>query len=200
MKIALIYTPRCGSTSLFHYFRELKKEYRCINEPWFEWMIQNVHKAENKYEDLIKEETLFIKSAYRTLPVPIERIINDFDKVIFLLRKNTREQAESGALVELEEGYLNTSTRKYWTDLITEDELKRYKDRFIFLNGILTDASIKYKKPLFYYEDLYYNDFTPIFKELGLTHDEVMYKKYLDPNKKYRMDGTVETKKTKTLF
>jgi hypothetical protein len=55
-------------------------------------MIQNVHKAENKYEDLIKEETLFIKSAYRTLPVPIERIINDFDKVIFLLRKNTREQ------------------------------------------------------------------------------------------------------------
>ena len=42
MKILLLYTPRCGSTSILKYFEKIKTEYECFNEPWFEWMVENI--------------------------------------------------------------------------------------------------------------------------------------------------------------
>ena len=87
MKILLLYTPRCGSTSILKYFEKIKTEYECFNEPWFEWMVKNVHKNKSEYLDLITKKNIFVKSAYKTLPVSLDVLLNDFDKIDIVLKK-----------------------------------------------------------------------------------------------------------------
>jgi hypothetical protein len=198
MKIILIYTPRSGSTSILKYFSKLKPDYKCYNEPWFQWMIQNVHHKEIKYDELILQENIFVKSAFKTLPVPIEQIVKDFDKVIFLLRKNIQEQIESSIYVRKTEGYLNHSQRKYWINS-DDDEIQSEIARFKFLNQVLMGSALHYNKPLFYYEDLYYNDFSLLFNELGVEYNIQYFDKYLNTNKRYR-SGSIETKKIRSTI
>ncbi len=199
MKILLLYTPRCGSTSILKYFSKIRSEYKCFNEPWFDWMINKVYNGEVlDYDKIILEDNIFIKSSYRTLPVEIYRIIKDFDKVIILLRKNMNEQIESSVLAHKEESFMNTSKRKYLVENITDSEYNYMKDRYVFLNYTLNELSIKYNIPKFYYEDLYYEDFTPLFKELNIKYNEEYFKEFLDISKRYRENDNI--KKNKTLL
>jgi hypothetical protein len=43
------------------------------------------------YKDVISISNLFVKSTLKTLCVPMEQVMKDFDKVIFLLRRNLIE-------------------------------------------------------------------------------------------------------------
>lgn len=199
MKIFLIYTPRSGSTSILRYFSQVKPEYQCFNEPWFEWMITHHHHSVLNYDEVIKKDNIFIKSAYKTLPVPIENIMNDFNKVIFLLRRNMEEQIESSILTHKNESFLNYDKKKYWIGDIVEEEIIEARERFEFLNSTLRQIASEYNKPLFYYEDLYYNDFTSLFKELEIEYNERYFKEILDNSKRYRI-GTIEDKKIKTII
>jgi hypothetical protein len=169
MKILLFYTPRTGSTSILNYFEKLNPNYECFNEPWFEWMIENLHKNKIEYSELISKKNIFIKSTYKTIPISLDTLVNDFDKIIILLRKNQKEQVESSILAHKEYSFLNSSPRLYSTYNITD------------------------------YEDLYYNDFTPLFNELNIEHNEEYFNEYLNTSKKYRI-GDIVTKKTNSLI
>lgn len=199
MKIALIYTPRTGSTSLLKYFAKLKPNYICYNEPWFLWAKKNVHTENTEYNELIKNDNLFIKSTISTLPHSLDTIIYDFDKVIFLLRKDFKSQLESAILVNQEMSYLNYTKRKYNIHNITEGEIEQYGE--IINNNIqkIKTASNTYNLPLFYYEDLYYGDFQPIFDELEIEYNQKYYDEYLNISNKYRI-GNMDIKNHKTLI
>lgn len=200
MKIILIYTPRSGSTSILKYFSKLKPYYSCYNEPWFDWMQENLYNEVIDYQQVISNENVFVKSALKTLPVPLEQIIKDFDKVIFLLRRNKQEQVESAALVTMEGGYLNYKKRKYWVDSIDKNDLNRLNDRYDILNDTIHKASQDFNKTLYYYEDLYHGDFTPLFNELEIHHDVDVFNEFLHIEKKYRLEDEMETKNNKTLL
>jgi hypothetical protein len=196
----LIYTPRSGSTSILKYFSKLKPNYSCYNEPWFSWMQENLYKEVIDYQQVVSKENVFVKSTLKLLPVPIEQIMDDFDKVIFLLRKNKKDQIESAALVTKENGYLNYNKRKYWVESIDPLEYKQINERYEFLNETIIKASQDFNKPIYFYEDLYHGDFTQLFNDLELWYDEDAFNEFLDIKNKYRMVDNLETKKHKTLI
>ena len=196
MKIVLIYTPRCGSTSIFKYFSKLKPEYECINEPWFGWMNYNVDHRKYRYKDIILKGNVFIKTTYKNLPETCERFIDDFDKVIFLLRRNLKEQIESSLYTHTTQSFLDYSKRKYWID---NDEIEEFSKQHIYYDNEIRRSAILYDKPLFYYEDLYYGDFKPLFEELGIGFDEKYFNEYLDKSNRYRT-GTLECNNEKRLI
>ena len=200
MKIILIYTPRSGSTSILNYFSKIKPEYSCYNEPWFSWMQENLYKEVIDYQKVISQDNVFVKTTLKMLPVSLEQVTKDFDKVIFLLRRNKKEQVESAALVTIENAYLNYNKRQYWVESIEENEINRLNDRYDFLNQSLIKASQDFNKSLYYYEDLYNGDFTPLFNELGIEYNEEVFNEFLNLNKRYRIDEDLETKKNKTLL
>jgi len=199
MKIALIYTARSGSSSIFKYFEKIKPEYKCYNEPWFWWTKLNRYKEENTdYKTLLLNNNLFIKSTLSSLPVSLETIIKDFDKVIFLMRKNFKEQLESTILVNKERTYLNHKKRKYKLYSITNAEIEEYTK---LINGNIdkiNDTALKYNLPIFYYEDLYFDSFDSIFKELELNYDSEIFTEFLDKTNKYRIGDLLDAPETKS--
>lgn len=199
MKILLLYTPRSGSTAILKYFEKIKTEYKCFNEPWFEWMVENVHKNKNEYVDLITKQNIFVKSAYKTLPVSLDTLLTDFDKIVILLRKNQKEQVESSILVHKEESFLNNTPRNYNLHNITDAEFQTTYDRYSFLNETLFNFGTLNNLPIFYYEDLYYGNFNPLFNELEIEYNELYYKEFLDTTNKYRISDII-TKKTNSLI
>jgi hypothetical protein len=199
MKIALIYTPRSGSTSILKYFQKVKPDYVCYNEPWFEWMQKNLYNEDITYEKVISMDNVFIKSAFKTLPVSLEQIIKDFDKVIFLLRRNKKEQVESAALLSRQNDFLNYTKRKYWVDSINDEERTFFEDRYDFLNDTLTNCALKNNKKIFYYEDLYYGSFNEFFNEMELPFNEFAFNEHLNIKNRYREDEIV-SKDKKTII
>jgi len=199
MKIALIYTARSGSTSIFKYFEKLKPNYICYNEPWFDWSKENRYNENMDYNELIKNNNLFIKSTLSTLPCSLDTIISDFDKVIFLLRKDFKSQLESAILVNKERTYLNHTQRKYNIYSISQSEIEQYTLLIDANTHKIINTSNTHNIPLFYYEDLYYGDFQPLFDELELQHNQEYYEEYLNISKKYRV-GDIVSKTTKSLL
>ena len=197
MKIALIYTPRCGSTSIFEYFKKLKPDYVCHKEPWFT-TVNGGNIID--YDKILLENNIFIKSTYKHLIVPIEKILNDFDKVIFLSRRDKRKMVES--LINANNGfnYFDRSKRKYWTGYMNEDEIKEKIQMYDLIDKTLSDLAVKHNTKMFYYEDLYYKDFTPILEELDLDLVQPHFDDILDLKNKYRIEGELETKKHTTIF
>jgi hypothetical protein len=199
MKIALIYTARSGSSSIFKYFEKSKPNYICYNEPWFWWSKEHRYNGNTDYDELIKNDNLFIKSTLSTLPCSLDKIFSDFDKVIFLLRKDFQAQLESTILVNKERTYLNHTQRKYKTYSISESEIKEYTELININTKTIKDASNNYNSSLFYYEDLYYGDFKPLFDELELEYNQEYYEEYLNVSKKYRL-GDIEIKDKTSLI
>lgn len=201
MKILLLYTPRCGSTSVLKYFEKSKPEYECFNEPWYEWMIEHYHKKKYTYEELVSKENVFIKSSYRTFPRPFEKALEDFDKVLILLRKDKEKQLESYILTHKQEAFLDYSKKRYWVDSITSDEWLYFRELYEESLKGLSDFSSQYKVPTYWYEDLYFNSFAPLFKELNLDYNQDYYREFLDISKKYRIEGEdIRNKKVTSLI
>ena len=53
--------------------------------------------------------------------------------------------------------------------------------------------------PIFYYEDLYYGDFKPLFDELELEYNQEYYEEYLNISNRYRI-GDIEIKDKNSLI
>lgn len=199
MRILLLYTPRCGSTSILKYFSKVKPDFQCFMDPWFPWAEENKHVEKIEYGDIIKKDNIFVKATYKTLPAPIEVMVKDFDKTIFLLRRDIEEQVESSIVAHREQNFYDTNRRVYKLSSLSDDEYNSMKDKYIFLNNEFINASLKNNIPLFYYEDLYYGDFTPLFKELGVDFNLEYFEEYLDISKRYR-EGIIKDKSIKTLI
>lgn len=141
MKICIIGLPRCGTTALFHFIKNhLSEEYTCISEPWNK--TRNVEITDNCFYKLVVNDTVAIKlNPNETIFDLCNELINGFDKIIFLRRRNM-----DGAIKSLSHQLL------YRYELLDnrDDFAHDYYERWIPIFDEITK-----NKKVYYYEDIY---------------------------------------------
>ena len=198
MKILILYTPRSGTNSIASYFLKQNSNYEYFNQPFTQYMEPGIRHS--TYNNIIKYDNVLVKSdvlSFNELKINKEQLLKDFDKVLLISRKNKREQSISFKIAAIHNNYLDNSKRSYFTGGIDNEEIEKQIKMLekcqIDLEGYL-DAKI----PLFYYEDLYYNDFSKLFEYLEVMYVDVDFRDILDIKNKYKTKD-LEKKKINTL-
>jgi 6-pyruvoyl-tetrahydropterin synthase len=199
MKILILYVPRSGTNSISEYFLIQNPNYQYFNQPFTRYKETGIKKT--KYEECIKYENVLVKSDiynFSLLKISKEKIINDFDKVLLISRKNKREQSISSITAQHNKNFLDKTKRKYHLAGITKEMIKEQEEEFVSLENVLFEL----KDPLFrsfYYEDLFYEDFSELFDYLNITHIDEDFKNILDKSNKYNI-GYHPSKTNKTIL
>jgi hypothetical protein len=198
MKIAVISLPRTGSTSISRYYKNTNKDVIVIDEP-FNLVVNN---PTILYDDLIKNNNLFIKTMYGDNPLEFEnmsakefvlKLIDDFDLVLFLTRRNIKEHTES---------YVQASQTSKWASSYVYNSkfdilYNEVEDKLNSLNLEMIQTCNELNKSLYFYEDLY-NQFSKeriiqFLYSIGCDYDKEMFNKFLDTSNKYRVTTTHKT-------
>jgi len=198
MKIALISLPRTGSTSISRYYRYTNKDVMVIDEP-FNLVVNN---PTILYNDLIKNQNLFIKTMYGDNPLEFEnmsakefvlKLIDDFDLVLFLTRKNIKEHTES---------YVQALQTSKWASNYVYDSKfdKLYNEIEVKLNKLnleMIETCNELNKRLYFYEDLYNQstkeNIIEFLYSIGCNYNQEMFNTFLDISKKYRVTPTYKS-------
>jgi hypothetical protein len=196
MKIILVAEPRTGSTSIGKYFHAVMPTYKVFLEPF-----NKIKEPPFEYDFVLKNENVFVKQLFRQIPkkyseIPItdfyDMVLNDFDKIVFLSRRNVEKQSES---------YSAALINDNWFDSYIFDN-KKDNDKFdlslIILNDVKTEINdyvIKKNIKMFYYEDLYFdkNNMLNFLDEINCIYDEDIYNLFLSSEKKYRSEKNTKT-------
>jgi menaquinone-dependent protoporphyrinogen IX oxidase len=199
MKILILYTSRSGTNSIAEYFIKQNPNYKYFNQPFTSYKENGIEKI--SYEECIKYDNILVKSeinCFKLLQINKQKVINDFHKVLLISRKNKREQAISFINAENNENFLDKTKRQYYLDGICEEMIKRKEDEYTLLENILhefTDPRYRF----FYYEDLFYGDFSELFDYLNIKYIEDDFENILNKNNKYNI-GYHPSKMKKTLI
>jgi hypothetical protein len=203
MKILMLYYPRSGSTSILRYFEKLKPEYTIINQPWSPLVSQLESRLKISYSEIISHKDVLVKSTiplFLSKDIPPETIQNDFDKIFILIRRNKEEQIESYITATKNKSFLDHTPTNYWIGEYNEDTVtKKIKSEIEASEEIANFIKNKLNVPLFYYEDLYYNNFDELFGYLGIEKNDVYFNEFLNISKKYKIKS-LEQKNNKTLL
>jgi hypothetical protein len=203
MKILMLYYPRSGSTSILRYFEKVKPEYTIINQPWSPLVSQLESRLKISYSEIISHKDVLVKSTiplFLSKDIPPETIQNDFDKIFILIRRNKEEQIESYINATKNKSFLDYTTTNYWVGEYNEDDdTKKIKSEINASEEIANFIKNKLNVPLFYYEDLYYNNFDELFKYLNIEKNDVYFNEFLNINKKYKIKS-LQPKNNKTLL
>jgi hypothetical protein len=198
MKILILYTPRSGTNSIASYFLKQNTNYEYFNQPFSQYEEEGIRYA--TYEQCLKYDNVLVKSdisIFVRLNISVEQLLLDFDKVLLISRKNKKEQSISFIIATTRHNFLDKSKRPYFTGGInndtTENIIKQFEGWQIMLEKY-SDINI----PLFYYEDLYYDNFSKLFEFLEIKYLEEDYKNILDIKNKYKTKD-LEKKEIKTL-
>ncbi len=198
MKIALISLPRTGSTSISRYYKSINKDVVVIDEP-FNLVVNN---PTILYDNLLKNDNLFIKTMYGDNPLEFEnmsakefvlKLIDDFDLVLFLTRKNIKEHTES---------YVQAlQTSKWASNYVYDSKFNKLYDevesKLKKLNLEFIETCDELNKSMYLYEDLY----DPLKKEniiqflylMGCNYNKEIFNRFLDTSNKYRATPTYKT-------
>jgi hypothetical protein len=202
MKICIIASGRCGSTSLFHCIdRHLPKFYYSAYEPFHK--LKKIDDVHDIFLELNKKEGVFIKTL---IGQGTERfnikdgelinvdnvgnvefndwVYNTFDKIILLDRREEKLQLESMAY----HAYLNEDLgwhRKkfYEIRMIPKTLLKSTKKNLLNTKNMLNDFGLKYGFKIYYYEDIFIDKnmaiINEIFDYLGIKPDKETIETYI---------------------
>ena len=198
MKILILYTPRSGTNSIASYFLKQNTNYEYFNQPFSQYEEEGIRYA--TYEQCLKYDNVLVKSdisIFVRLNISVEQLLLDFDKVLLISRKNKKEQSISFIIATTRHNFLDKSKRPYFTGGINDDTIENVIKQFEGWQIILekySDINI----PLFYYEDLYYDNFSKLFEFLEIKYLEEDYKSILDIKNKYKTKD-LEKKEIKTL-
>lgn len=199
----MLYYPRSGSTSILRYFEKLKPEYTIINQPWSPLVSQLESRLKISYSEIISHKDVLVKSTiplFLSKDIPPETIQNDFDKIFILIRRNKEEQMESYITATKNKSFLDHTPTNYWIGEYNEDTVtKKIKSEIEASEEIANFIKNKLNVPLFYYEDLYYNNFDELFGYLGIEKNDVYFNEFLNISKKYKIKS-LEQKNNKTLL
>jgi len=199
----MLYYPRSGSTSILRYFEKLKPEYTIINQPWSPLVSQLESRLKISYSEIISHKDVLVKSTiplFLSKDIPPETIQNDFDKIFILIRRNKEEQIESYITATKNKSFLDHTPTNYWIGEYNEDTVtKKIKSEIEASEEIANFIKNKLNVPLFYYEDLYYNNFDELFGYLGIEKNDVYFNEFLNISKKYKIKS-LEQKNNKTLL
>ena len=198
MKIALISLPRTGSTSISRYYKRINKDVVVIDEP-FNLVVNN---PTILYNNLIKNNNLFIKTMYGDNPLEFKnmsakefvlKLINDFDLVVFLTRRNIKEHTES---------YVQAlQTSKWASSYVYDCKFNTFYDeaegKLNKLNLELIQTCNELNKPLYFYEDLYDSlkkeNIIEFLYSIGCNYDKAIFNIFLNTSNKYRITPTYKT-------
>ena len=198
MKILILYTPRSGTNSIASYFLKQNTNYEYFNQPFSQYEEEGIRYA--TYEHCLKYDNVLVKSDisnFVRLNISVEQLLLDFDKVLLISRKNKKEQSISLIIATTRHNFLDKSKRPYFTGGINDDTIENVIKQFEGWQIMLekySDINI----PLFYYEDLYYDNFSKLFEFLEIKYLEEDYKSILDIKNKYKTKD-LEKKEIKTL-
>ena len=212
MKIAILTQPRTSSTNLtFLIGRSLSC--KIYNEP-FHGFFNKQDALPNKNlieggDNLVMKEMLFTHFVddIKDHSDFIKWSLDHFDKIIFLLRRDVKLQAESylyNLLISMQDKSKLMEWHKpkmYEVEIIPkfklDSEIKRITER----NNMLLEESIKNNIPLFYYEDLILNEgindsVRELMSYVGAPFNHKLIKRYYGSDRKVRL----HPKETKTLI
>lgn len=195
MKICILATGRCGSTSLYSCIKEhLNDEYTFLEEPF------DRYKTTKKGLTIdFNTPNVLIKTLIGQIPnekdgmMVYEWIFQTFDKVILLDRKNKIEQVESFAF-HTTNNIKDRHNRKrvYYFNSISDEVMDKWELDINIASEFLTTLSKENNKKIYYYEDLFVNKdqliIDEIFKYLNLTPiKESIDRWIISDNKKVRI-------------
>ena len=199
----MLYYPRSGSTSILRYFEKLKPEYKIINQPWSPLVSELEYRIKISYSEIISHNDVLVKSTiplFLSKGIPPETIQNDFDKIFILIRRNKEEQIHSYINATKNKSFLDYTPTNYWIGEYIEDaDTKKIKLEIESSEEIANFIKNKLNVPLFYYEDLYYNNFDELFEYLNIEKNDVYFNEFLNINKKYKIKS-LQPKNNKTLL
>jgi hypothetical protein len=198
MRILMLYTPRCGSTSILRYYEKIKPEYSIINQPWSSLVSELQAKNKVKYTEIVSNRNLFIKSdigLFFEKQIPYKVVKSDFDKIFVLSRRNHKEQTESLAHATKHNTFLESN--KYLID--SDIEIQKADEMLLKEKAKIQELKKQLNVKVFYYEDLYYNSFEELFTYLEIEYNEELFKEFLDIKNRYRLDDA-NIKKNKSLL
>jgi hypothetical protein len=199
MKILILYTPRSGTNSIASYFLMQNTNYHYFNQPFTHYMEEGIRHC--AYNDIIKYDNVLIKSdivSFSSLKIDKKRLISDFDKILLISRKDKKEQSVSFIIAAIHNNYLDNTKRTYFTGGIDEEEMgKQIKVLENCQSGL--EEYLDPKIPLFYYEDLYYGNFSKLFEFLKIKYVETDFMDILDIKNKYKSKD-LEKKTINTLL
>ena len=194
----ILYTPRSGTNSIASYFLRQNSNYEYFNQPFSQYMESGIRHS--TYNNIIKYDNVLVKSdvlSFNELKINKEQLLDDFDKVLLISRKNKREQSISFNIAAIHKNYLDNSKRSYFTGGIENEDIEK-QIKMLEICQINLEKYLDIKIPLFYYEDLYYNDFSMLFEYLEINHNDADFKDILDIKNRYKTKD-LQKKKINTL-
>ena len=198
MKILVLYTARSGTNHICDYFLRQNPNYKYFNQPFTTYQEDGIVRV--SYEDCIKHDNVLIKSAvaiFEKLNISKEQVLSDFDKVLLISRKDKKEQAISYIIASNTKNFLDKNKRGYYVEGIDEEFLNEIEELKIKQHNRLLSFVDSYSR-FFYYEELYYGDFSELFEYLDIKFIQKDFDDILDIKNKYRRED-LRSKATKTL-
>lgn len=198
MRIAILTSPRSGSTSMFRLIDKhfASKQYISVSEPFNNcWRVPCG--AETYDIDFFNNKNnVFIKTFIGNSQIP-KSFTNEpnkywhwffeyFDKIIILDRKNKQLQGESLTYHLKKKNHKGWHQKQYYdlTDIKKED-IEKTKNNLIQESKEMHSLTGK-GYPIFYFEEIFIeknkNKLKELFKYIELTLDDILYDKYVCSN------------------
>lgn len=208
MRLCILTQPRTSSTNLSFLLGRLSG-YEVYNEPFHGYHGIKKYRTEpfTKDDNIILKEMPFFHQPFGVEGSEqfFEWSQQNFDKVIYLLRRDTQKQSESFCYrLILSHEDPNTKwhdQKEYDMSIVPLKKIQYEKERMDQRNEIFIKNSSIHSNPLFYYEDLIINEgnnenMIKLINYIGLSFDKNIVRTYYGINKKCRVDS----KKTNTLI
>ncbi len=161
MKICILSTGRAGSTSLYNLLeKHLPSNYYCCLEPFNPGMDKHVDVNINQKLVIESEENVLIKTLIGHTQENIELedmhvwLFNNFDKMILLDRLDKQLQLESFSYQSYNKGNWHEKKR-YRMEMVPKDIIDTNIKRLEYSTNKINELSKKYKKKIYYYEDIF---------------------------------------------
>ena len=192
MKILILYTPRSGTNSIAEYFLKQNLNYKYFNQPFTPYKTAGIKRV--SYNQCIEYDNILIKSeinCFKLLKISKEKIINDFDKVLLISRKNKIEQSISFMVAKRNKNFLDKTKRKYNFDEKDKEIIEEGEEAFKRFENMLYEFKDKSFR-FFYYEDLFYGNFKELFDYLNIKNIKDDFENILNKNNKYNIGYTFD--------
>jgi hypothetical protein len=197
MKVLVLYTPRSGTNHICDYFLRQNPDHKYFNQPFSLYQEDGI--VEVPYKECIKHDNVLIKSSisnFEELNISKEQVLLEFDKVLLISRKNKKEQAISYIIAGNAKNFLSKNKRNYYVEGIDDSMLNTIEKFKVEQHSKLLDFMDNSFR-FFYYEDLYYGDFSELFEYLNIKFIQKDFDDILDAKNRYRhrdlLSKTVKT-------
>lgn len=195
--------PRTGSTNIRKYIQQTNHFTAVFNEPFNPQIEPALTWPIFSYKEVMSYDNIFVKGMFwhlpkefkdSTLDIFYQQLIIDFDKVIFLSRKNIYDISVSLSTAQL----TGVWHLQYVENVITidDDYLKNTINYISDKDEKMKMISEKFNIPIYYYEDIFNNeDSKKHFLEnvLNVPFFPDIYKKTMDKSCKYKIKKQIKS-------